>query len=256
MDSWLAEREDVQGFRLALLPRQVPVHARAAKRASTTAQTGSSATPCACFAPRDSTVTTVTRFSWRSGGPAKSASRVQDPWFTGYETNPRWLRLERSGVGMRSVSDGFALRGPEDDGPPVNVHRHLQPARSRRDHRGSIVLKIPQHDHGHGLVDSTDRVIVGAAFLRDLVEAGLSASSSVTYRSAAQTGVRQICRANAFPTVAPRSGCACCTRQKHAVSGYRRFTSLRTTTSGRTATTRRASSEQPPPEDDLGYLQI
>jgi hypothetical protein len=36
-----------------------------------------------------------------------------------------------------------------------------------------IVLKIPQHDHGDGLVDSADRVVIGAAFLRDLVEAGL-----------------------------------------------------------------------------------
>jgi hypothetical protein len=35
------------------------------------------------------------------------------------------------------------------------------------------VLKIPQHDHGDGFVDSVNRVIVCAAFLRDLVEAGL-----------------------------------------------------------------------------------
>jgi hypothetical protein len=36
-----------------------------------------------------------------------------------------------------------------------------------------MVLKIPQHDHGDGLVDSADRVIVGTAFLKDLMEAGL-----------------------------------------------------------------------------------
>jgi len=35
-------------------------------------------------------------------------------WFTGYTTNPGWLRLERSNVGMRNVSNGFMLQGPED----------------------------------------------------------------------------------------------------------------------------------------------
>jgi hypothetical protein len=36
-----------------------------------------------------------------------------------------------------------------------------------------FALKIPQHDHGHGLVDSANRVLADAALLRDLVEAGL-----------------------------------------------------------------------------------
>ena len=107
---------------------------------------------------------------WRSSGVGE---RVQDPWFTGYETNPRWLRLEHSSVGMRSVSDGFALQGPEDEALRsmfINIcsrHEAVDIAEE------GIVLKIPQHDHGDGLVDSADRVVVGAAFLRDLVEAGL-----------------------------------------------------------------------------------
>jgi hypothetical protein len=32
----------------------------------------------------------------------------------------------------------------------------------------SIMLKVRQHHGGGGLVDSADRVVVGAAFLRDL----------------------------------------------------------------------------------------
>jgi hypothetical protein len=107
---------------------------------------------------------------WRSSGVGE---RVRDPWFTGYETSPRWLRLEQSGVGMRSVSDGFALQRPEDEAHQskfiniCNRHEAVDIADE------GIVLTIPQHDHGEGLVDSADRVVVGAAFLRDLVEAGL-----------------------------------------------------------------------------------
>ena len=107
---------------------------------------------------------------WKSSGVGE---RVQNPWFRGYETSPRWLRLERSGVGMRSVSNGFVLQGPEDE-----AHRSKFIDLCRRNEAvdiadESIVLTIPQHDHGHGLVDSQDRVIVGAAFVHDLVEADL-----------------------------------------------------------------------------------
>ena len=107
---------------------------------------------------------------WRSSGVSE---QVRDPWFTGYETSPRWLRLEQSGVGMRSVSDGFALQGPEDEAHQSRFidicsrHEAVDIADER------IVLKIPQHDHGDGLVDSADRVVVGVAFLHDLVDAGL-----------------------------------------------------------------------------------
>jgi hypothetical protein len=105
---------------------------------------------------------------WRA---SEAGNRVQDPWFR-YETNPRWLRLEHSGAGLRSTSEGFELRGPDDD--------NLRPAfidicrqHETVDITGEgIVLRIPQHDHGDGLIDSTDRVVVGAAFLRALVEAG------------------------------------------------------------------------------------
>jgi hypothetical protein len=104
---------------------------------------------------------------------SEAGERVEDPWFTGYESIPRWLRLEQSGTDMRSVGDGFALQGPEDKALQskfIDVCSRHQVADIAD--RG-IVLKIPQHDHGDGLVDSADRVIVGAAFLRDLVEAGL-----------------------------------------------------------------------------------
>jgi hypothetical protein len=107
---------------------------------------------------------------WRS---SEVGDRVRDPWFSGYETSPRWLRLERSGVGIRSVNDGFALEGPEDEALQSKFldvcgrHGAVDIAEE------GTLLKVPQHDHGDGLVDSVDRVVIGAAFLRDLVEAGL-----------------------------------------------------------------------------------
>jgi hypothetical protein len=107
---------------------------------------------------------------WTSSGVG---DRVSDPWFTGYETSPRWLRLEQSGVGMRSVSDGFTLQGPEDKALQskfidiCNQHEAVDIAEE------GIVLRIPQHNHGDDLVDAANRVVVGSALLRDLVEAGL-----------------------------------------------------------------------------------
>jgi len=108
---------------------------------------------------------------WRSSGADEN---VEDPWFTGYETLPRWLRLIRSGIGIRSVADGFALQPPED----VRLAAIFRDVWRRRDdvvvvEDNVMLLKIPQDDAGDGPVDTVDRVAVGAAFLRELVDAGL-----------------------------------------------------------------------------------
>lgn len=102
-----------------------------------------------------------------------AGEQVQDPRFTGYETNPRWLRLERSGAGIQCTSEGFALREP-DDGNLRSVFFDIcrqHEAVEITDQR--IMLRIAQDDHGNGLIDTTDRVVAGADFLRALVLAGL-----------------------------------------------------------------------------------
>ena len=39
-------------------------------------------------------------------------SEVEDPWFYGYSTIPRWMKLTRSGTGLRSVPTGIAVQVP------------------------------------------------------------------------------------------------------------------------------------------------
>ena len=107
---------------------------------------------------------------WRSSGVG---DRVLDPWFSGYVTDSRWLRLVRSQVGLRCVSQGFELQGPGDE----DLQRHfLRVCRERgvvTAEDGRLLLRVPQDDAGDGPIDCVDRVVMGAAFVKELVEAGL-----------------------------------------------------------------------------------
>jgi hypothetical protein len=101
----------------------------------------------------------------------KDAAR--DPWFIGPETSPRWLRLEHSGVGLRSVDEGFELQGSEDE---VLQQRFLKICRQREDvttNDERTLLRVMQTDRGGDLIDYVDRVVVGAEFVKELVDAGL-----------------------------------------------------------------------------------
>ena len=95
---------------------------------------------------------------------------VKDPWFTGYEWNPRWLRLTRSGVGLRSVSKGLELQlPPEADETAFKI------VCSEFDLNDESVLVLPQTEFNGHLVDTGDhdRVQRGAAVVRRLIELGL-----------------------------------------------------------------------------------
>ena len=106
---------------------------------------------------------------WLSSG-VKDA--VRDPWFTGPETAPRWLRFDRSLVGLRSVNEGFELQAPEDEAQHA---RFLEFCARREDvsiEGERIVLKIPQVDRDSDHIDTVDRIVVGGEFLKQLVGAG------------------------------------------------------------------------------------
>lgn len=91
------------------------------------------------------------------------------PWFTGYETEARWMRLRASGAGMQCVQDGLLLRAPE-------APAHAEVFARVYDTHGigsDLRLKVPQITVGGRQLDTKDRVQLGAALLRDLVGAGL-----------------------------------------------------------------------------------
>lgn len=99
--------------------------------------------------------------------------RLVTPWFTGYETNPRWLRLSESNVGIRSVERGFEIEGPAEERLVQAFHRVCarHGVQSRED--ASPLLGIPQRETEDGWTDTVDRIDIGVAFIRDLVAAGL-----------------------------------------------------------------------------------
>lgn len=106
---------------------------------------------------------------WESSGIGEMA---EDPWFRWWWAYPRWLRLVRSGVGMRSVGEGYELAGPEDEGLK-GIFNRICEARGNIETGDRILLKIPQASHDATHIDSIDRVVEGADFLRDVMVAGL-----------------------------------------------------------------------------------
>lgn len=100
---------------------------------------------------------------------AVSQHRGDGPWFTGYETEARWMRLCASGAGMQCVVDGLLLRAPQDPAHAELFWRVCEAHGVDADLR----LKVSQVTVTGRQLDSKDRVQLGAALLRDLVAAGL-----------------------------------------------------------------------------------
>ena len=107
---------------------------------------------------------------WHESG---SPEDVTDPWFTGYSIIERWMRLERSHTGMRSVPAGIAVQAPA-----AEEHRTLFESVCGQ-HTEVIeaetgwLLAVAQQERSGSLVDTEDRVQKAASFLRELVAAGL-----------------------------------------------------------------------------------
>lgn len=95
--------------------------------------------------------------------------RINDPWFRGYETAPRWLQLSRSGGGIRCVEEGFELAAPQDGALASRFHSvcRAQGATSEG------FLPIRQVEVDGEPIDAEDRVVIGSELVRALVEAGM-----------------------------------------------------------------------------------
>ena len=91
------------------------------------------------------------------------------PWFTGYETEARWMRLCASGAGMQCMQDGLLLSAPKDPAHAEAFWRVCEAHGIGADLR----LKVPQVTVDGRQLDRKDRVRLGATLLRDLVAAGL-----------------------------------------------------------------------------------
>lgn len=94
-------------------------------------------------------------------------SAVEDPWFMGYEWEERWMTLVRSGVALRCVAAGFAIRPPRLEAHAPAFERVCAAHGVGEDH----VLAVPQADRDGQRIDVRDRVELGAALLRALVAA-------------------------------------------------------------------------------------
>lgn len=94
---------------------------------------------------------------------------IDSLWFSGYESDKRWLRLSRSGAGIRCVNNGFELDPPLDDDPAAAFLSVCL----RHGATDSRNLPIPQSRFEDELIDTEDRVQHGASLLQDLIESGL-----------------------------------------------------------------------------------
>jgi hypothetical protein len=99
-------------------------------------------------------------------------SEVEDPWFYGYSTTPRWMKLTRSGTGLRSTPTGIAIQPPPRP-EAVELLLRVCSAVGVAASDEAWLLPVPQVDQSGELIDSEDRVQIAAGFLQDLLAAGL-----------------------------------------------------------------------------------
>jgi len=107
---------------------------------------------------------------WRESG---SPGEVTDPWFIGYSTDERWMRLERSQTGIRSVPRGIAVQAPASEHHRITFESLCRQHTDVVETEVDWLLVVAQQERNGVLVDAEDRVQKAASFLRELVAAGL-----------------------------------------------------------------------------------
>lgn len=83
---------------------------------------------------------------------AGEPEEVDDPWFVGYEWDPRYLNVREKDLGIRCIASGFSVRSVGDEGDWI-LETHY----------------VPQHEVDGVMVDSEDRIEIGARLIRDLI---------------------------------------------------------------------------------------
>ncbi len=110
----------------------------------------------------------------RARSATKTRELIDDPRFIGYEHLPRWLELKRSHAGIRCINEGYSLREPTEEYRAVfetvcNEHG----AEEITENEKVRLLRIPQAEHDGKMIDTEDRIVLGAKLLDAFVEAGL-----------------------------------------------------------------------------------
>ncbi|WP_188043945.1 DUF262 domain-containing protein [Changpingibacter yushuensis] len=94
--------------------------------------------------------------------------------FSGYESNPRWLRLTRSQVGLRSIPEGFQIDRPAEEECDKRFTASVASLGiSITDvDDPQYIFRIPKTTDDASGPDAIDRIVVGAKLLNNLLAAG------------------------------------------------------------------------------------
>lgn len=103
---------------------------------------------------------------WRQLGEPEA---LEDPWFNGYEWNPRYLKLQSSGIRVQSLSEGFQILIPEE----YNSADIFEELFSELGIGEDGFLPVEQEQIEGSLIDTQDRIQVGTNLLQELISKGL-----------------------------------------------------------------------------------
>jgi hypothetical protein len=100
---------------------------------------------------------------------------IAQPWFSGYEWEPRWLRLAKSGVGLRSLPSGFEVARPtveEFQSTFDSVVPELGIVASN-DEEPRLFINLAKATDDQSGPDAEDRVVAGSRIVQPFIEVGL-----------------------------------------------------------------------------------
>lgn len=106
---------------------------------------------------------------WRESGVGEAIWN-DSAWFTGNPRNERWMELSASGTRIQCVKRGFAIQPPPDEHHRAAFRECCEQYDQVANEGEGYLLHISQDNSG---IDTEDRVQLGAALLRNLVDAGL-----------------------------------------------------------------------------------
>lgn len=95
---------------------------------------------------------------------ARLSVDVQDPWYTGYETQVRWLTLSKSEVQLACRKEGFDLAVRTEAGLRI-----IQSLSGKYEISDNVLLRIPQAEIDGVTYDREDRIELGARFVQDIL---------------------------------------------------------------------------------------